>query len=491
MKEKINNSHSLTLAIPNISGVLILLAILLLSIFITSCKDELDYTIDQGKPVEMTATASEIVLSQKMMNNTALSLQWTTGTNKGTGSAISYWLELDRSGNNFASPKTWDMGKGIYVKHFTVKELNDLLLNEWSITAGTSVALEARVIADVYNEAVEDGISDPVTFTVNTYQPVSTTLYLIGSAAPGGWDVNNATALIPDENDPTTFRYQGSLLEGEFKFITEKGNFLPSYNKGGQNSQLVLRTSDDQPDEKFIVAEAGNYNLVVNLVDLTLSLNLLPGPPYDMLYMVGSATSIGWDIGNALEVPQNPDNLFQFIYEGVLVPGEFKFPVNRQTDWGQDMFMPVPDDPSRIYLHKGGDADDNKWTIESENWYKIVLDLSKYTISIDPFKLYIIGSATPVGWSIDQAIELEQDPDNWYLFRYTGELGEGEFKFPVNRQTDWGQDMYMKDPSDPSKMYRHKGGDPDDSKWVFTAADAGSYILTLNVQELTIDLQKQ
>ena len=153
--------------------------------------------------------------------------------------------------------------------------------------------------------------------------------------------------------------------------------------------------------------------------------------------------------------------------------------------------MRDPDDSTKAYLHSGGDPDDSNWNIYKENWYTLLLDVSDNTFSIEPFVLYIIGSATPVGWDISNAIELEQDPSNWYLFTYEGPLTAGEFKFPINRQTDWAQDMYMKDPADPSKMYRHTGGEEDDEKWVFTEADAGNYILTINVMDLTIDIQKQ
>jgi hypothetical protein len=51
--------------------------------------------------------------------------------------------------------------------------------------------------------------------------------------------------------------------------------------------------------------------------------------------------------------------------------------------------------------------------------------------------------------------------------------------------------MYMRDPADDTKMYRHIGGEPDDRKWTIADGDAGNYILTLNVQDLTIDIQKQ
>lgn len=62
----------------------------------------------------------------------------------------------------------------------------------------------------------------------------------------------------------------------------------------------------------------------------------------------------------------------------------------------------------------------------------------------------------------------------------------GEFKFPVNRNSDWGQDMYMR--LDDTHMYLHHGGDPDDNKWTLT--EDGNYAITANVEALTINIQK-
>lgn len=469
------------------SGLLLLAAISLFS----SCKDEYEPEIDMGSPIELSVSDQKITLSQEFMYNTAISFSWTSGTNQGTGSSISYMLELDIAGNDFASSQVYEMGKGVYEKLFTVDELNDLLLEEWGKDTGSSVSIEARITAKVSHESVDDDISAPVEFKVTSYDPVSETLYLLGDATPNGWDADNATPLTPDESNPTIFGYQGIMNEGDFIFITTLGQRLPAYTKGDDNTDLFYRTDESQPENTFLIGEKGMYSVSVNLLEETVSYELLPGPPYDVLYIIGSATSAGWDIANAPEVPQNPGNLYQFIYEGVLTEGEFKFPVNRNTDWQQDMFMRDTTDASKIYLHEGGNPDDNKWEITHENHYTITLDLAEYTIDIDTFELYIIGSATPVGWDIANAIELEQDPDEWYIFRYIGELGEGEFKFPVNRQTDWQQDMYMKDPDDPTKMYRHVGGEEDDNKWTLTAEEAGNYILTLNIEELTIDIAKQ
>lgn len=464
---------------------------LFLFLSVQSCTDDYDEVeVSTGEPVSLNVSNNEVELSQKQADSDAVRFNWTTGTNEGTGSSISYTLELDVAGNDYSSAKIFNMGKTVYQKSFTHKEFNSLLLDDFGINGGEDVELEARITANVSDEEVETQTAS-VEVNVLSYEPVSETLYMIGDAAPNGWSVDDATALTPDSSDPTTFTYKGSLSAGDLKFITDLGQFLPSYNKGADSETLVYRNSDDQPDEKFAIEESGVYALELNLVELTISIEKQEGPEYDVLYMLGDATPNGWDIANAVEMNQDPDNLFQFTWEGVLTPGEFKVPVNRDPDFGQDMFMPEPDDPTQVYLHEGGDEDDNKWQIEEENYYYTTLDLADMTMEIEPLELYIVGSSAPNGWDIGNATKLTQDPDNWYIFTYEGELTAGEFKFPVNRNSDWAQDMYMRDPDDPTKMYRHIGGEDDDRKWTIPEGEEGNYILTLNVQDLTIDIQKQ
>ncbi len=471
-----------------------------LSIFLTAmltlwstqgCSDDYDdVEVSIGEPVALTVTPGEVSLTQKQADVEAISFLWTTGTNMGTGSSISYVLEIDLAKGDFSSAMSYNMGKGVYRKAFTHKELNSLLLDHFGVAGESLVDLAARITANVAAEGVQSQTAGQQ-FNVSTYEPVSETLYMIGDATPNGWSADAATALTPDPSDPTTFTYKGSLSAGELKFITNSGQFLPSYNKGADANTMVYRTDDTQPDEKFAIEESAIYAIELNLVDLTISIKKQAGPAYDVLYLVGDATPNGWDIANAVEMTQNPDNLFRFTWEGVLTPGEFKIPVNRNTDWGQDMFMPDPNDPSKVFLHEGGTEGDYKWAIESKNYYTITLDLSRNTIFIEPFKLYMVGSAAPNGWDIGNATELTQDPDNWYIFTYDGPLTAGEFKFPVNQNSDWGQDMYMRDPADATKMYRHIGGEEDDNKWTIADGKDGNYFLTLNVQDLTIDIQKR
>lgn len=453
-------------------------------LMISSCEKYDEFKIQMAESLALTATKNEVVLTQKEAANAAMVFTWTTGTNNGSGASISYKLQIDIKGNNFANPVSFEMGKGAYTKTLTNEDLNNYLLNTWNSTAGVATQLSARVVATVSTVPVTTDTSSELHFTATPYLPVSTTLYLLGSASPNDWDAGEALPMTP-QSDPTIFVYQGTLTSGEMKFITTSGQILPSYQRGADDSHIVYRTLDSQPDNNFSISETAVYKVTVNLLDLSITIKKMDLPPYSTIYMVGSASPNGWDISNAAPLIQNADNPYLFTYSGVMQPGEFKFPVNRNSDWGQDMYMKTDD--THMYLHKGGAPDDNKWSIAKKGYYTITLNLLDNTISINRLKLYMVGSATPVGWSIDKAVELTEDSTDGCIFTYTGPMVTGEFKFPVNRNTDWGQDMYMR--TDDTRMYLHKGGASDDNKWAISAD--GNYVISANVETLSISIQKQ
>ena len=66
------------------------------------CKKQ-DYAeLNKGNnPLSISADKSTIILNQREDANDALNFVWTTGTNMGTGSSISYQLKIDKQGNGF------------------------------------------------------------------------------------------------------------------------------------------------------------------------------------------------------------------------------------------------------------------------------------------------------------------------------------------------------------------------------------------------------
>lgn len=472
-------------------------ALLIFSCIVYSCKktDYIEYN-KGNTALSLSAAETSISLNQSGDANDALSLAWTPGTNMGTNASISYKLKIDKQGNNFSKAIVEDLGTAIFAKKFTVKELNNLLLTQWNVEPESEAVLEARVIANIANGAAPADSSNVLVVKVTPYKPVSATLYLIGDATPNGWNSNQATPMIPDPAESGKFTWEGNLGSGNMKFITTLGQFLPSYNKGADGNHIVYRDEDGQPDDQFLISTPGSYNITLNLLTLTITIEASSKPPYQKLWMLGDAIPSGWNINTPDEMRVDSSNLFIFKYNEVLAAGEFKIPT-ATGNFTTDYYMPLTDHPDITntgvqLVHNG--SPDLKWQITKAGPYKITLDLQNLKINILPFtpytKIWMVGDATPVGWNIDNPQPMTADPANPYLFTYTGPLNAGEFKFPL-ATGKWDCDYFMPEVNNQDLGSRRvkfvPKGSPD-NKWKITTA--GNYKIILNQLKETIEIIK-
>lgn len=475
----------------------------------SSCTDN-DYAeLDMGyDELKMTASATDVVLEEKNHALEAIKLEWTTGNNQGTGKRIAYTLELAESGTDFADPcVVKDAELQTYNWAPTVDQLNNLLLRNIGILPGETVSLDAKVTARV--DGIENDQVAMVSFTATTYEPVTETLYLIGDATPNGWSADDATEMTRTDNG--VFTWTGNLAAGNFKFITNLGQFLPSYNNNGEGG-LVYRTDDSQPDDQFSVEESHCYKVDVNLLDLTVSYTQVEGvqPPYSTLYFVGNETD--W---NFLQMTQDPVDPFLFRI-GVFFTkgGEFKFGT-AEGSWENMYKAPRENAPytdQEVQFIKGFDPDP-KWVLNSDETnlaYKICLDIrpgaermmmNLYT----PYtEMYMVGSATPNGWDLGNATPMTLDASDPNVFVWSGRLAEGELKFSADKQDDWNGAWFMataegeaptgqpqhvlfinKSDAACQAQYKDVSVGSLDYKWVIS--EAGNYTVTLNqlTQEVT------
>jgi hypothetical protein len=462
--------------------------------FFIGCKKDNYAELNKGNnPLTLAADKTAIILNQREDANDALLFSWTTGTNAGTDASIFYVLKIDKEGNNFSTPVTEDLGNALS-KKYTVADLNGLLLSQWGFVPGAEASVEAKIIARVANDAAPVDSSAVITIKVTPYDPVSSTLYIIGDASPNGWNAGAATPLT--SLGAGKFSWEGNLYSGEFKFITELGQFLPSYNKGADNGKLVYRTADSEPDVKFNITTPGLYTISLNLLDLTASIEAATTPPYTRLWMLGDATPTGWNIDAPTEMRVDSSNLFVFGYNGLLSAGEFKIPTTT-GNFSTDYYMPLVNHQAitetGVQLVPVG-GPDNKWQITTPGPYKIKLNLQSMKMEIRPFvpftQIWMVGDASPVGWNIDSPHPMTADPANPYVFSYTGPMAVGEFKLPVETG-DWGGDFFMPviNGSGPgsTQMKFVPGGNPD-NKWKITVA--GNYKITVNQLYETISIVK-
>lgn len=459
---------------------------------LASCNDDYAETNLGDQPLTLSASGATIALDITAPQANAVTFEWTSGSNFNTNSAITYTFELGLAG--FSKSVLVELNQGINSVSYRTEELNKILLDNFDVSPDNEVDLEARVTAKVHADGIQPQISEVVKIKVTSYKPISSTLYLIGSAAPNGWSADDATRMNTVTGAAGGFVWQGKLNAGELKFITTLGNFLPSYNKGSDDTKLVLRESDDDPDNKFNILATGIYRISVNVVNLTIHIETLDAPEYSELWFVGNPT--GWSF---MPMTLDASDPFIFYYNADLsAGGEFKIGT-AEGNWDAVFFRPVVDqtaEGSDLEVDKWAGDPDYKWNIAG-GVYKIKLDTRDMKIDIIPFTpyamIYMVGDASPNGWSIDDATPLTvtADPNK---FTWTGSLNTGELKFTCDKQSDWNGDWFLAsqagiEPSgDVEKMiFSANGADPD-NKWNITSA--GTYTIELDQLQETVTIRK-
>lgn len=478
-----------------------------------ACADD-DYTeLNKGETeLALTADANDITLDEAAHAENALTLTWTSGTNHGTGNRITYKLELAEAGTGFANPYlvAEDMTQQ-YTWSSTVEALNTLLRNNFGVKADNHYAVEARVTATV--AGIDDVQTATTTFNVASYEPVTTTLYVTGTATLGGTDLSLAEEMTRTDNGQ--FTYTGYMKAGTYKFITTLGEELPSYNRGDDGS-LVLRTMADQPDNLFEITEDHDYTITLNLLGGTITTVQSDGvkPPYDAIWFID-----GMDGYSFKPMTQDVLDPFLFRYGAEFNnEGDFKF-ATASGSWENNYKATQPDAPytdSSVEFVKGFDPD-NKWRLQSGELgkaYKICLDIrsGKERMLMAPFtpyeNIWLVGDAAPGGWSLDDAVPMTKDASNPYVMTWTGTLNTGELKFTCDRISDWNGAWFMSATNgaaptgqEEKALFIDKHSDDlkaqyltvdimnIDNKWKIE--EAGTYKITLNQLTETITIAKQ
>ena len=479
---------------------------------LTACVDDDYMETDKGhNELALSANRTEIVLDEQQHADNALELTWTTGTNYGTGNRIAYTLELAQAGTDFAAPHAVVQDAvQQYAWTATVEDLNNLLRDHLGATGSQTLSLEARVTASVAGQ--ERTQVAQTAFSVTPYEPLTTTLYLIGDATPGGWDNNAATEMTRTDNG--RFTWTGALQAGSFKFILARGTFSPCYNNGREDGTLYY-SADGTPDVNFSVSEAGTYRVDVNLFTATLGLTPVESirPPYEQIYFIDGTAGYTF-------APMTRDALdpFLFRYGHVFTTaGDFKF-ATADGSWENNYKATQPNAPytdTSVEFVSGFDPD-NKWMLQASEVnkaYKICFDIrpGQERMLMSEFvpygMIYMIGDATAAGWTLDSAVPMEATDDP-YVFTWTGSLNAGELKFTCDRQSDWNgawfmsatngaaptgqteQMLFIDKSSDACKgQYLDVAVTGIDNKWKLT--EAGTYTITLNQLEETVIIQKQ
>ena len=349
----------------------------------TACEGKDEPTPE--KPLALTLSADSVSCLPIYKDQPVLELSWTPGTNHGTGSAIIYTIDMDLQDNNFEGGIHWYIGRTANrTLTFSHKQLADTLRRYFpSVQEEQYATYELRVRATVV-ATDEEQVSPVVRLIAAWYASGQTELYLVGDAAPNGWDREHATPMVMDMTNPKIFTWTGLLRKGEFKLLTTTDDWLPCYvsDENDPTRMHYRKTEDDYPDFKWQVSTTGNYRIVADTKELTLSITSLGGEAYSHIYMIGDATPGGWSWDNITELEHPETNIFT--WEGTLHRGEIKFPTEIRSDWSGEMLYAhtpdcAPSENGTFDAHRGDP--DNKWTIPASGTWKIQIDIQNTTIS--------------------------------------------------------------------------------------------------------------
>ncbi|MCI7688352.1 MAG: SusF/SusE family outer membrane protein [Prevotella sp.] len=215
-------------------------------------------------------------------------------------------------------------------------------------------------------------------------------LLIVGDGVWGGWSIDNSIVMMNDAAQPDVFTATVSLkANSDFKFLTETEWGKLEYRAGDAGvtlsdgvSAALVSSDDNSNDNKFQVGETANYSIVCDLAAKTVTVTKAAYQDDEIkhtaLWLVGSATTGGWDLGKATMILPSDDNPMVFRGTVDLLEGEMKIAVNKYTGYGQTFYQRDAADDTKMTF--GGD--DNKWNISKAGQYDVEADVKNLTISI-------------------------------------------------------------------------------------------------------------
>jgi hypothetical protein len=234
-------------------------------------------------PAVLTTQNTTISPTLAVSNNPGNTFTWTRSFPGYTGN-ITYTLQYDSAGKNFATPRDFPVGTNLLNVTLTNFEMNETALND-GVAGGTTGRIEYRVRAVTAQGAVS--FSNAVSVTINTYVPILR-FYMPGgyqSATGNGnnWDPGTAPELIRDIRPEAMNKlyYMYIFLPANSEFKVTQGRAW-DINYGGTGGVL------QQNGANFSVSTAGVYRVSIDRANMRFDIR------EGRMGFVGGATGANW-----------------------------------------------------------------------------------------------------------------------------------------------------------------------------------------------------
>lgn len=284
------------------------------------------------------------------------------------------------------------------------------------------------------------------------------------------------TAINPVVVGDGVFSY--SFKTGDlYDYIVEKWHGV-----AGQITQIEARIVAKVNGPKFMYPEIATTKVSVQTYL----------PVSQPLYLLGTSTPVGLDPNQAIRMNEVSNGKI-YTWKGELVQGNLKF----ITQIGSMLPSLNRGEQDTILVQRNELIEpDNYFAINQSGLYYIHLSKKTMKINISRLKyqnVYIVGNATSAEWSIDNPIEMKPDDINPAVFTVQTTLKEGELKMPTAKS--WDSPTFRPTEANGSinktdVQVSSAADGAADLKWKVTAAQVGTYKITLDTEKNKISFVK-
>lgn len=299
----------------------------------TACEEELrDPKLDMSKTVKSSilnpSSGSSLVLLKEYADS-VLQFTWSAAKyDLGNLESTKYALQMDFAGNNFTNPIDLTSTTSLSYET-TIGQVNNQLLGVLELDPDIAYDFEYRVKAflNTYSEYTVV-YSDVITVSITPYAETIYVkpIYLIGDATNIDW---GNTIAIPMEHIGSGKFARVEFLDSAgdwFKFLSMLGAWAPQWGTDAtgtlESGPLVYRPDEATTDPVSIPMGdvSGDYYIEADTLLLSYKTFLTSGE----LYLIGDATTAGWDNTAGLKLTEGPDHIFT-ITTNLLGGGSLKF----------------------------------------------------------------------------------------------------------------------------------------------------------------------
>jgi len=382
-----------------------------------------------------------VVLSQDTPDDNALTIEWEDSDfSEESTIPVNYTIEAAITGTDF-EPLT-SFGSTTDTSYsFTHDALNTYVLNMGLLANEVgNIDIRIKSVVETTSGTIER-LSQVIQISVTPYG--YNALYLVGSLT--NW--SPAEALPFTKTDLNKFELIVDLPDGAaFKFIPTNTSWDGALKEDPNSPGTLI---DEPGDPNISGYAAGEYIIKVDLNTFTFTIELTS---YPNLYLVGDATSAGWNPGNNnYPMFKDPDQGGLYHYTGFFKAGSVKL-IETKGQWAP--MYGTNDGTTLVYRPTESDPDPGVISIPSDGYYSLTVNLVDLTFSVTPYDasgatvyatMGVIGRATPTAW--DSQTEMTQstfDPHIWYLTLDMNQSDGGDcdcgFKFRVDGtwNPNWG-----------------------------------------------------